>query len=511
MSALSRPSVGPYSSLAVAWLLAACGDPVAPAEDDGVPTISGTGTSTGTATGSSGVIPDGTSLDETAGPGCDESQLECGTECCEAGQVCFQGACADDCGGVPACGAELQCCGNGEVCYLGSCVVHQGPCEPVQCATQIPTLVCMEGHTCDADLGLCVPTLADPECEYVPPPNQFQPVPQFTWGERETVACMVDADCQTAEQCVAGTCEITWPHVPPADSPGHVHVSSIPLVVDLDGNCIPEIVFNTYQSGVATSDGVVRAIRGDTGEQLWSVTDPAYASDSTSNPAVGDIDLDGRPEVLYQGEGSVLVAIDDDGTPLWSSDPFAGGENSGSVSIANMDGEGPPEIMFGAAIYSSTGVLLYEGSEGTGRDGQGPISCVADLDGDSRPELIGGRTAYATTGTVAGGDFAGQILWDAPVGDGRCGVADFDGDGLPEVILVGGGNIHAIDGQTGMVIDTFSIPGSADRGGAPNIADFDGDGQPDVGTAGSTNYVVTSFDGLTFVELWRAAGEAATR
>ena len=485
----------------------ACSDPVPPAEDDdGVLSITATGMTSGTDTG---IDDDPTLADETKGGGCVAPQFSCGEECCDEGQVCNDGVCAMDCGAEDPCGPEGVCCGNGEVCYLGACVVHEGPCESFQCATQLSTSTCNEGHVCDGELGLCVPTMADPNCEYVPPPNVFQPVPEFTWGERAAVACTMDSDCQTAETCVADVCQASWTHVPPADSPEHVHVSSIPLVADLDADCVPEIVFNTYRSNTISSEGVVRAIRGDNGAQVWAVTDPTYASDSTSNPAVGDIDMDGLPEVVYQGAGSsdVLIAIDDDGTPLWISEQFSGNENSGAVSIANLDGEGAPEIVFGAAIYSAAGILLYEGNLGIGHDGQGPISCIADLDGDSRPEIIGGNTAYRTTGTVAGGDFTGEMMWQTSVGDGRCGVADFDADGLAEVILVRGGNIYGIDGQTGALIDTFNIPGSDDRGGAPNIADFDGDGTPDVGTAGSTRYVVVGFDGLTFLEQWRATVE----
>ena len=440
---------------------------------------------------------------------CTEDQIECGDDCCDGGQVCFEGACSDDCGGEPACGSEMICCGAGEVCYLGGCVIPDGPCEEFSCATKELQSTCDEGYTCDGELGLCVPSLADPNCQYIPPPNQFSPRPEFTWGSRAQIACMDDSECQTAEQCVNGTCAVTWPHFDPVDAPANVHVSSIPVVADLDGDCTPEVIFNSYISGNITAQGVMRALDGATGQQKWAVTDPAYASNSTANPAVGDIDMDGLPEVLVQAPGTTngIVAIDHDGTPMWVSDNFVGVGNSGSVAIANMDGQGAPEIIFGAAVFSNAGALLWEGNLGTGRDGQGPISCIADLDNDFRPELIGGNTAYKTSGTVNGGDFTGSVWWNSNVGDGRCGVADFDGDQLPEVILVRGGNIYALDGQTGATIDQITIPGSADRGGAPNIADFNGDGRPDVATAGSTNYVVVEFDGMTFTELWRAATE----
>ncbi|NVB40177.1 VCBS repeat-containing protein [Pseudenhygromyxa sp. WMMC2535] len=504
---MHRRALPSIFACALPTLAVACGDDGRPGDDE----ASETGLSSMTESsddGSSTAETGGGSQDTSdTGVVCEEDEVACEDTCCATGEVCFEGACADDCGGEPACGSPGVCCAGSEVCYLGQCVVPAGACSDYSCATKDDPSSCDAGYTCDGDLGLCVPSQADPSCEYVPPTAEFNPRPEFTWGARALIQCADDSVCQTAEVCLDGYCQVTWPHLQPADAIENVHVSSIPVVADLDGDCVPEIVFNTYKYGVATSEGVMRAIRGDTGEQLWSVTDPEFYSDSTANPAVGDIDEDGRPEVVVQGETKYLVAIDDDGTPLWTSEAFAGAESSGAVSIANMDVQGAAEIVFGAAVYANDGTLLWEGGAGIGRDGQGPISCVADLDGDLRPELIGGNTVYKTSGSVAGGDFSGEIWWQAEVGDGRCGVADFDGDGLAEVILVRGGQIYALNGQTGETLASFNIPGSDDRGGAPNIADFNGDGQMDIGTAGSTRYVVVTFDGTTFTQLWYAVTE----
>jgi hypothetical protein len=302
-------------------------------------------------------------------------------------------------------------------------------------------------------------------------------------------------------------CTVGWSHVEPAndDKPNHYQVSSTPVVADLDLDCVPEIIFNTYAGSTFTSNGVLRAIRGDTGEKVWTVTDPAYETDSTANPAVGDIDSDGNAEVVVQGEGKYLVAFDSDGTPLWKSDPFTGAENSGAVAIANLDNEGDPEITFGRAVYDSSGKKLYEGNGGVGRNSQGPISCIADLDGDGRQELIGGNTAYTFTGTVSEGNFGGSTLWTSPAPDGFCGIADLDLDKKPEVVLVASTRIYVLNGQTGAIRAQIQIPGGG-RGGPPNIADFDGDGVPDIAAAGSTRYVVLKFDGQndTFEQLWYA-------
>ena len=489
----------------------------------GTATVSGTDTASGTETMSVGMSASatmgttaGTTVGtSTAGTDTETSASEsdtgactpCGDDCCTPDQICDELQCITDCGGDPPCGPQQVCCGDGQICYLEACVDPGPACGQISCATQQQESECDDGFICDPNLGLCVPSNADQGCQYIPDVGVFEAKPQFTWGKRKSVNCSDDSKCQTAEVCMNGKCAVTWPHFEPADDdkPNHYQVSSIPVVADLDNDCVPEIIFNSYAGTAITSNGVIRALRGDNGDKVWTVTDPEFESDSTSNIAVADIDSDGQAEVIACGEGKYLIAIDSDGTPLWKSDPFSGARSSGSISVANFDNQGDPEIVFGAAVYDSSGKLLYEGNSGIGRNGQGPISCIADLDGDGRPELIGGKTAYTFTGTVSGGDFAGQVFWDSQVVDGFCGVADLDNDKFPEVVLVASGKIYVLSGQNGGILAQFSLPGGG-RGGPPNIADFDGDGIPDIAAAGSTRYVVLKFDGQsnTLTELWRA-------
>jgi hypothetical protein len=173
--------------------------------------------------------------------------------------------------------------------------------------------------------------------------------------------------------------------------------------------------------------------------------------------------------------------------------------------IAVIDNDGDAEVIFGSAVFDSTGKLLYEGVPGIGLNGQGPISCVADLDNDGRQEVIAGRTAYAFTGTVAMNNFVGKVLWTAAPTDGFCGVADFNGDKKPEVVLVSNANIYALNGQTGATLAQAPIPNGG-KGGPPNIADFDGDKVPEIAAAGSSQYIVYKYAGANaFVKLWSAA------
>lgn len=467
-------------------------------------TDSGTTMGSGPGTDSNTTLPD-TGDTGTTGGVC-QADLQCGDACCAEGELCVEGQCQKDCGGPPPCGPQQDCCAEGELCHLGACVVPAGPCQQQVCAT-IEESDCPEGFFCDLDEGLCLPTAADANCQYKPPTAMFEPIPSFTWGTRAKVACADKAQCQIGETCEAGFCKVGWPHLDVAanDMPTHNQSSSIAVVADLDRDCTPEIVFNTYRNLTITSDGVLRAIRGDDGTKVWTNADPAWRTNSTASPAIGDLDGDGFAEIVVEGQGKTVLAFKADGTGLWKSDPFKGATGSGAVAIANIDADGEAEVVFGSALYNSKGKLLYEGVPGIGLNGQGPISCIADLDDDGRPELIAGRTAYTYTGLVANNTLMGKVLWTAAQTDGFCGIADFNGDKKPEVILVANANVYALNGQTGALLAQAPIPNGG-RGGPPNIADFDGDGAPEVAAAGSSQYIVYKYNGGNmFTKLWSAA------
>ena len=79
-----------------------------------------------------------------------------------------------------------------------------------------------------------------------------------------------------------------------------------------------------------------------------------------------------------------------------------------------------------------------------------------------------GRTAYTHDG---------GILWEASavLPDGIPAVADFNDDGLPEVVVSSRGSVRIHNGLNGAVIWSVDFPSGAGRLGAPTVADFDGD------------------------------------
>ena len=368
------------------------------------------------------------------------------------------------------CGPSKVCCPGDQVCYGDKCVPKGSPCQLHS--------DCSYDAFCDPLLHVCL-TQDLAFCQYRPPVGDFNPKSEWTWTGTATAM------------------------------PDHVDVTHPALVLHLtddnkDGKLgpgdVPSVVVITYLDKVTNPfmDGVLRALRGDTGVELWSVTDPANRLNADVMPAAADINGDGFPEIVALDKDQFLKAFDRTGKLLWTSTTKACYDRG--ISIADLDADGVPEIFSCATVFDNKGVLKWTAASGA------RMTTAANVDGDAKGtlEIVTGDRTYTHDG---------KLLWQqTAVTAGYPAVADFFGDGDPDVVLVTQGKVYILDGKTGKIewgpqalpIPTGGDPTKAGPGGPPTVADFDGDGKPEIGVAGGYYYVVFDPDGPKPV-LWKQA------
>ena len=283
--------------------------------------------------------------------------------------------------------------------------------------------------------------------------------------------------------------ELEWSWTSSTVLPSYLNVMTTPSVIDLNGNGVPDVIFASTDStgGGLVEVGVLRALAGNTGAELFTVTDPGLRVNATSSVATGDLDGDGKVEIVAtEASGGRLLAFNADGTLKWRSAALEA-INWGAPALADLDHDGRAEIVIGRQVLSSDGTIVWTGTGGKGSGGGvGPLSIISDIDRDGSPEIVAGNTVYAANGTIKS--------QNAQLPDGYTAVADFDGDGKAEIVLVGMGYVYLLNDDLSVKWGPVAIPGGG-YGGAPTIADFDGDGRPEVGVAGASRYVVLESNG----------------
>ncbi len=305
---------------------------------------------------------------------------------------------------------------------------------------------------------------------------------------------------------------------------------STPMVGDVDGDCIPDIV--VIQNGFTG----IRVIDSETGANKYdfflNMNNSRY-----SHLALGDVDNDGMAEIFLTSSTSSNPRIfrfdydvgTNDLVQTWesstqiASNSVVPAENF-SPALADFNYDGKPEVYIGNQIFDSeTGLELVNGgsnNQGTFQLGNsnfmtsGTVAADVLVDFDcfecSGLELVAGNQVYAVQINSYTDPAENTMVVERMLPgefDGFSRVVDFDRDGDLDAVVVtmetgfSGDRIYVWDLQTETQLGTtfFDTPNAAsERIGPPSIGDVDGDGWPEI-------IVVTSFN-ITILEDYQEGG-----
>jgi len=288
---------------------------------------------------------------------------------------------------------------------------------------------------------------------------------------------------------------IEWQWTGSAVDPEYNQVMMTPVVVNLtddngdgivDERDTPDVLFNAHFQ-YNYEDGRLRAISGIDGSDLWTLSDPNYNTRGGTGLAAGDLDGDGLVEIVAITEDGEVMLVQDDGVVSWVTSLGKAFGNGTQPAVADLMGDGDPEIIVGRLILSSDGAVVAEGAHGSANwDDWGPISFAADVDLDHIQEIVTDNAVYEPDGTAK---------WANGGPEGYPAIGDFDGEGDAEIVVVGSSEVYLYDANDGSTIwgPTEIVGGVA--GGAPTVADYDGDGLPEIGVAACASYTVIDTDG----------------
>ena len=259
-----------------------------------------------------------------------------------------------------------------------------------------------------------------------------------------------------------------------------------PVIADVNNDGVPDIV-NGYP---------ILSVRLGIGEGFFSAPLVADNDDFAYDIAVGDLDGDGRLDILAKEiDGLFLFRGNGDGTFLEDRKLF---EPLGQAVVADINGDGIADVAGVTTVrvsdFTSQAAIRYFLGTGNGAFGAAQtlllpgddqvitLFRLADADGDGSPDFIVSKEkrirVYPNHGD---GTFdVARIL----VAEGDFALKDLNGDGHPDLVLAAnsvavflgtGGGSFAQATRRGItpIYTTFNFTPAV-------TGDFDGDGHPDV-------------------------------
>jgi hypothetical protein len=170
---------------------------------------------------------------------------------------------------------------------------------------------------------------------------------------------------------------------------------------------------------------------------------------------------------------------------------FAVGTNPRSVAVADVNGDGHPDLVVANGGSNTVSVLLGNGNGTFGSAvnfavGTYPFSvAVADVNGDGRPDLVTPNEKDKTVSVLLGngnGTFGSAVNFAVGKYPEWVAVADVNGDGRPDLVVAdaGGKRVSVLLGNGNGTFQSFVNFATGSVPVAVAVVDVNGDGIPDL-------------------------------
>jgi len=296
----------------------------------------------------------------------------------------------------------------------------------------------------------------------------------------------------------------------------------------------------TYSPITVTVNGLTaysEAPFSTTYTSIYTISDSSFDSEwsfMSGNAPIGvtlsDVNLDGKPDIVVASSQSSFVMLlkNTCDSGLFSLSSFEHGYEFGTgqdplhVATADINGDGLPDIV--VSNYMSQTVSVLRNSvvsntitsssfaQRTDLDAGGYVEgvAVADFDGDGKPDIVVAKysdDSVAVFKNISTRDsimFAPRVCFKTGNGPYGLAVGDIDGDGLPDIAAV-----NSTDGTLSIlrnrgvrgIIDTNSFANQVvfPAGSLPQdvaIGDLDGDGKPDLVVSNTDSNTISLYKNM---------------